>query len=641
MIVCVDCGDSRPHYAKGRCGRCYARARVQVIDCADCGRRRPEHRGGQCARCYRLARTVEAVCLDCGQTRRCWAGVCQSCKQRRRATTGACTSCGRQVDRLWSGRRCASCAHAGWSLGSCTDCYAWSFSIAGQPARCRACRDFARRNTVGECRSCVRRVPVNRAGRCRLCAAVRRDTALAGGMTVTEPAHGGIQLFFGDLDSGRRRRGSTTSPVDSTGDGQDVGAGGQIDGQLELFSVPTDPRRTDQAASAWTRSPPGHAALVELTAFAEAHGWRSTTLRAVTEALAVLAVGSPDGRLSAQVATECRRRGLPVTRLREFLTSQHTGISPPARSEHDSAALRGLPTDLPAAMTRELTTWLSVMRGAPVRTQPHAESTVASYQRAVVPTIGEWAGRYASLREITADDVAAAIDSLTGSARTVTAVALRSLFGALKAQRMIFTDPARRIRPGRFPVRPVLGLDDDTRRALLADTARADHRVVLLLAGVHAMSRADITAVRIEQVDLSTRTLSVRGRRIDLDELTYQHVRGWLNERRTRWPDTANPHLLVTTKSAYGVAPVSTQYFRSLAIRPSQLRADRLLAAARDADGDPLTLVRLFGVSDDTAVRYCTELSAQGEPTRNTTELRDIAAAPAHQHRSSGQDHLQ
>ncbi len=55
------------------------------------------------------------------------------------------------------------------------------------------------------------------------------------------------------------------------------------------------------------------------------------------------------------------------------------------------------------------------------------------------------------------------------------------------------------------------------------------------------------------------------------------------------------------------MAPVSTQYFPAMAT-PSQLRADRLLAAARAAGGDPLTLVRLFGVSGDTAVRYCTEL---------------------------------
>jgi hypothetical protein len=62
---------------------------------------------------------------------------------------------------------------------------------------------------------------------------------------------------------------------------------------------------------------------------------------------------------------------------------------------------------------------------------------------------------------------------------------------------------------------------------------------------------------------------------------------------------------------------VSTRYFRGLPTPPSRLRADRLLAAAADGNGDPLTLVRLFGVSDDTAVRYCTELDqADHQDTR-------------------------
>ena len=583
LVVCVDCAASGPLHAKGRCARCYARARVQVIDCRDCGRRGPEQRGGRCARCYRLARTVEAVCLGCGELRRCWAGVCQRCKQRRRATAGACTSCGRQVERLWSGRRCAGCAHAGWTVGGCVDCFAWSVSIAGRPARCRACRDFARRNKVGACRSCSRSLPVNRAGRCRLCTAARRDTARLGGPPAGagEPAQTGIQLFIGDLEIGPRPTAKTPAKSHDDDGGNHVDArGGEVDGQLELVSVLPEPGREDRAAQAWTRSPDGQAALGELAAFAAAHGWRPATQQMVADALALHAVTEPSGPVSAEVSAQCRRRRLPVSRLREFLASGHDPDRQRARTGADPAAPRGLPVDLPAAMTRELTTWVSVLCGSLGRSRPHAETTVAAYQRAVVPAVADWASRYASLREVTAGDVADALEPLTGSARTVTAVALRSLFAALKSQRMIFTDPARRIRPGRFPARPVLGLDDDTRAGLLANTDRADHRLVLLLAGVHALSRAEMAGLRIEHVDLAARCLRTRGRRVDLDELTYRQLRGWLEERRTRWPHTANPHLLVTAKSAYGVAPVSTRYFRSL---PAALPAARRPAAHRRA----------------------------------------------------------
>jgi hypothetical protein len=60
--------------------------------------------------------------------------------------------------------------------------------------------------------------------------------------------------------------------------------------------------------------------------------------------------------------------------------------------------------------------------------------------------------------------------------------------------------------------------------------------------------------------------------------------------------------------SACNLAPVSGGYLRGLPTPLAQLRADRLLTAAADSNRDPLTLVRLFSVSDDTAIRYCTQL---------------------------------
>jgi integrase len=87
---------------------------------------------------------------------------------------------------------------------------------------------------------------------------------------------------------------------------------------------------------------------------------------------------------------------------------------------------------------------------------------------------------------------------------------------------MIFADPARGVRPGRFPLRPVLGLDAPARADLLAGATRADHRLLLLLAGVHALSRTEITGLRIDDVDLAARRLRVRGRWVILDQPTCQ-----------------------------------------------------------------------------------------------------------------------
>ena len=206
---------------------------------------------------------------------------------------------------------------------------------------------------------------------------------------------------------------------------------------------------------------------------------------------------------------------------------------------------------------------------------------------------------------------------MQGSARTITAVALRSLFAALKLRRLVFVDPARTVKPGRFPRAPVLGLDDHARTSLLSQLDRVDHRLVVLLAGVHALTRADMLALKLDDLDLDAAVMTVRDARRPLDRLLVDTIVAWLTERRRRWPASANPHLLVTFKSAYGLGPASTGYitkiFKPLPTTAAGLRADRLLDEARASGGDAIRLVRLFGLSPETAVRYCNELDLTTE----------------------------
>ncbi|GAA3684497.1 hypothetical protein GCM10022224_056450 [Nonomuraea antimicrobica] len=42
------------------------------------------------------------------------------------------------------------------------------------------------------------------------------------------------------------------------------------------------------------------------------------------------------------------------------------------------------------------------------------------------------------------------------------------------------------------------------------------------------------------------------GRTRPLDDLTHQMLCDWLEHRRTRWPNTANPHLIINQQSADG-----------------------------------------------------------------------------------------
>ncbi|WDM13131.1 hypothetical protein J3S85_17260 [Streptomyces lavenduligriseus] len=51
-------------------------------------------------------------------------------------------------------------------------------------------------------------------------------------------------------------------------------------------------------------------------------------------------------------------------------------------------------------------------------------------------------------------------------------------------------------------------------------------------------------------VDLGNRRITVGGHVRPLDDLTHRAVLDRLDHRRSRWPNTANPHLLITRKTA-------------------------------------------------------------------------------------------
>jgi hypothetical protein len=90
-----------------------------------------------------------------------------------------------------------------------------------------------------------------------------------------------------------------------------------------------------------------------------------------------------------------------------------------------------------------------------------------------------------------------------------------------------------------------------------------------------------------------------------------------LEFRRGRWPASAHP--LVNQSTAGGLTPVTHNHvqevFRRLGLTARDLRVDRLLAEAQATGGDPLKLSRFFGISEPTAIRYCSHLDPQPYPT--------------------------
>jgi integrase len=274
---------------------------------------------------------------------------------------------------------------------------------------------------------------------------------------------------------------------------------------------------------------------------------------------------------------------------------------------------------LPAPIRAEVRVWIEGLRGRGARAgRPRQAATTQGYLRAVTAALADWSARYQSLRQVTAEDVAAQLAPLAGPTRKLTLVVLRSLFRTLKVRRLAFTNPTAGLAAPREPPPAALGLDPARRAGLLGRLDRPDQQLIVLLVGVHALRPHQIRLLALEDVDLAAGTLRIAGRPRRLDALTRQALGGWLELRRRRWPASANPYLLINQSTAGGLTPVTRGYiqevFGRLGVTAQHLRVDRLLAEVQATGGDPLTLTLLFGISDPTAIRYCLELDPPSHP---------------------------
>jgi len=104
----------------------------------------------------------------------------------------------------------------------------------------------------------------------------------------------------------------------------------------------------------------------------------------------------------------------------------------------------------------------------------------------------------------------AVLEDLHGSRRANVLVSLRSLFAFCTKQGTIFRNPTRGIKVGQqvYRVAQPLGQDDVDQAVKVAKTP-ADR---LVLAAVHAARPKAIRELRIEDVDLGNRRLTIAGR---------------------------------------------------------------------------------------------------------------------------------
>ena len=181
------------------------------------------------------------------------------------------------------------------------------------------------------------------------------------------------------------------------------------------------------------------------------------------------------------------------------------------------------------------------------------------------------------------------------------------MFAWAKGNGAVFRNPAAQLRAGHRerPAFLPLAAPDLSRAVGAATTPHA--RLLVALAAVHAARPGQIRAMQLSDVDLGNRRMVIAGQARPLDDLTRKLLEDWLAYRRQRWPNTANPHLLISIATAPGTGPVSHGWVRSLrgqAATLDRLRIDRQLDEALAHGADPLHLAAVFGIDDSTAIRY-------------------------------------
>ena len=139
-------------------------------------------------------------------------------------------------------------------------------------------------------------------------------------------------------------------------------------------------------------------------------------------------------------------------------------------------------------------------------------------------------------------DILDAVDARHGPVIQHRIVALRSLFRALRQERVIFHDPTRGISlpaPARLP-QP---LPADRVAGLLNRASGPAARLAVALVAIHAVPEADLVQLQSVDLDLASATLTIRRglhrRVIYLDEVTAALASQWLRYRHQRWPGAA------------------------------------------------------------------------------------------------------
>ncbi len=404
----------------------------------------------------------------------------------------------------------------------------------------------------------------------------------------------------------RGRRKETDRPVAAKSATGTVGNTGPW-AQPPLFEVGRDFAAFDRRRHADLTNPWLIRAQREAQSWGPARGWPERIQREVDRALVIVLSGSTGEQIRhSELSAALDRRSLGVLRPAEVL--ERLGLLDDDRPAQVDTWLARKLADVAPGIRRDVEHWLRTMVNGGPRTKPRSPATAQNYLNAVQPVLMDWSGRYHHLREVTRDDILTAAATVSGGIRRHLLSALRSLLRHCKKNGTIFRDPAARVRVGRHEAGVLIPLQRDEIDQTLTAVNDPVARLAVALAGVHAARPHAITAMRLDDADLGNRRLNIAGQVRPLDDLTHDVLLEWLQHRGTRWPTTANPHLLINQRTALDDRAVSkvwlTQALRGRTATLERLRVDRQLDEALTRGPDPLHLAAVFGLDDKTAIRY-------------------------------------
>lgn len=341
---------------------------------------------------------------------------------------------------------------------------------------------------------------------------------------------------------------------------------------------------------------------------AEARGWSRTTLRGVLDGLTAVLRDLPSGaRVPMSEVRDRPHRDVSRPRLAEVLAG--LGLLHDDSTAAVRALIERVTGELAPGFAAPARRWLLVLLDGGPRARPRSQATIYAYSAAARPILQEWGRTYDHLREVTPTDIYTALEPMSGYPRRKTADALRSLFRFAKRHGLVFTDPTAGVRTP--PIDPAMRpMTDGEIRAIEGLAVRPAQRLAVALAAEHAARTNTIRRLKLDDVDLPNRRITLAGHDQRLGDLTHRAMRAWLGHRRATWPHSPNPHVLISKRTALGAGPVCHEFVRfslgDSGFSIDQIRADRILHEALAAGPDPLHLSLVFNLDHSTALRYAT-----------------------------------